>query len=328
LSPDELDFRDLGSFEHQFEQLLENLPKEDKFQAYEKIKAEGWCVDWFEELFEDAWSVMAIREPFLDFFKDILDRHLGTDGRHPTPDVRLKVANEILKLMNSEGEMKPPESMEESAAQQILKFMALLSAASYQSGKKEDHSPEMSIALDLRQAFRNIYSESIGIRIGKSISHWSEISLEASNRAGSAVEGAEELIKDLSDQELSDFITVLASTTDDGYQLNTTYYQNLLEGRDYKRLLEFSFFEVDYHNPDDIEIEYPLSSNIRVWISPSNWSSIATLKHEVMDVNSKLSNETIVTEIIKNTSPVKKKYWVVKQLNWNNWHSSGWIKTK
>ena len=60
--------RDLGGFEHQFERMLDNLPQKDKFQTYEQIKKVGWCVDWFKELFEDAWSILAIREPFLFLF--------------------------------------------------------------------------------------------------------------------------------------------------------------------------------------------------------------------------------------------------------------------
>jgi len=241
-SRNELDFKDLGSFEHQFEQLLENLPKEDKFQAYDKLKVDGWCVDWFEELFEDAWSVIAIREPFLDFFKDILNRHKGTDGRHPTPDVRLRVAGEMLKLMNSEDELKPPMSVEESTAQQILKFMSLLSAASYQSGKLDD-----DLHNRMRYEFRNFLAESVGIRIGNSISHWSSEYLEAGNRVGNAMEEAEKIINVLSAKELHDFISGLASTTDERYQLDTTYYKKLLNGRDYKELLALPFYDVDFN---------------------------------------------------------------------------------
>jgi hypothetical protein len=274
-SPTELDFKDLGSFEHQFEQLLGNLPKEDKFQAYDKLKADGWCVDWFEELFEDAWSVMAIREPFLDFFKDILNRHKGTDGRHPTPDVRLKVAGEILKLMNSEDELKPPMSVEESAAQQILKFMSLLSAASYpfhQSGNPEDDIRNM-----MRHAFRSFLSESVGVRIGNSISHWSSKILEAGNLAGNAIKEAEKSINHLSAQELHDFISGLASTEDEGVKLDPTYYEKLLVGKDkqlkdYKQLLDLSFYDVDFHNPNDIAL-YVDDSTTAVWMSPTDWGS-------------------------------------------------------
>ena len=310
LSPNELDFKDLGSFEHQFELLLENLPKEDKFQAYDKLKADGWCVDWFEELFEDAWSVVAIREPFLDFFKDILNRHQGTDVRHPTPDARLKVAGEILKLMNSEDELKPPASVEESAAQQILKFMSLLSAASYQSGKLEDDSPEMRSALDMRHGFRNILSESVGIRIGNSISHWSEKFLEASNRAGSAILDAEKLISELSDDELSNFISGLASNADERYKLDTTYYEDLLNGRDYRQLLDFSFFEVDHHTAGDIQL---FESGRSYWVKPTDWDSVIWLTQRRPVGNGNLPTETIVREVTTGVD------WKIKIADWNGW---------
>ncbi len=101
-SKGKLDLSDLGSFEHQFERMLENLPMENKFQNYEQIKADGWCVDWFKELFEDAWSVLefsyASDEGFLVYFQDILSRHDVTDGRHPPKDIRLSVAKELVKL--------------------------------------------------------------------------------------------------------------------------------------------------------------------------------------------------------------------------------------
>ena len=69
-STPDLDLGDFGSFEHQFAQMLANLPKKDQFQTYESIKEQGWCVDWLEELFEDAWSVLAIGKDFLPFFED------------------------------------------------------------------------------------------------------------------------------------------------------------------------------------------------------------------------------------------------------------------
>ena len=65
---EELILDDLGGFEYQFEQMVAKLP----ISKYEELRAQGWSVDWFKELFEDAWSVLAIGEPFLDIFEDVL----------------------------------------------------------------------------------------------------------------------------------------------------------------------------------------------------------------------------------------------------------------
>jgi len=241
LDKDELVLGDLGGFEHQFERMLENLLKKDRFEMYEKIKADGWCVAWLKELFEDAWSVMAIREPFLAFFEDILRRHVVTDGRHPPVDVRLKVAQELLNLMNSEsGSLKRPKSVEESAAQQILKFISLLIVASHKFERQDDQG------FKFRQMYRNSLPELIGNQIGISINNWSTKFLQASDRAGEAKKGADEFINAFSAQELADFISILnASDENEKNQLGASY-EKLLEGKNYRQLLELSFFEQDF----------------------------------------------------------------------------------
>ena len=54
----------------------------------------GWSVDWFEELFEDSFSVIHFPINFLVVFKNLLERYpdSGKDRRHPPRSVRLAVA--------------------------------------------------------------------------------------------------------------------------------------------------------------------------------------------------------------------------------------------
>ena len=229
--------RDLGSFEHQFERMLENLPEKfNKFQAYEQIKVDGWCVDWFKELFEDAWSLLAIRDPFIPFLTDILSRHVVTDGRHPLVEVRLKVANELLKLMTSDSvAVKQPETVEESAAQQILKFISLLMAASLDFEK-----PNPNNLSDAWQIYRPRLSDIVGSEIGCYISKWSEgLTVNVSTDARKYTK---EFIKKLSDEQFIDFIEIFE---DEKNQLEANY-EDLLGNKDYRQLLALSFYDVDF----------------------------------------------------------------------------------
>jgi len=230
--------RDLGGFEHQFERMLENLPEKfNKFQAYEQIKVDGWCVDWFKELFEDAWSLLAIREPFIPFLTDILNRHVVTDGRHPLVEVRLKVAKELLNLMNSDSiAVKQPETVEESAAQQILKFISLLMAASLDFEK-----PNPNNLSDAWQIYRPRLSDIVGSEIGSYIRKWSD-GLTVNVSTEGARKYTEEFIDELSDEQFKDFIEIFE---DEKNQLEANY-EDLLGNKDYQQLLALSFYDVDF----------------------------------------------------------------------------------
>ena len=217
--------------------MLENLPEKfNKFQAYEQIKVDGWCVDWFKELFEDAWSLLAIRDPFIPFLTDILSRHVVTDGRHPLVEVRLKVANELLKLMTSDSvAVKQPETVEESAAQQILKFISLLMAASLDFEK-----PNPNTLSDAWQIYRPRLSDIVGSEIGCYISKWSEgLTVNVSTDARKYTK---EFIKKLSDEQFIDFIEIFE---DEKNQLEANY-EDLLGNKDYRQLLALSFYDVDF----------------------------------------------------------------------------------
>ena len=293
---------DLGSFEYQFEQMLENLKMKDKFQAYERIKAQGWCVDWFEELFEDAFSVLAIREPFLDFFNDVLSRHVAADGRHPPLTVRLNVANELLRLMNSEGEVEPPASVEESAAQQILKFITLLLVASHQLEEKDDYNQNIG-----RNFMRYNLPEAVGREIGTSIKKWSANFLKAKDRVKDARLEAEEFIKKFSIEDL-EFISIFEKN--DAKNEITPSYEKLLKGRNYKELLNLSFFERDFFTGLDI-------SNVERFMKKPGFVSPTWVP-----VFSNINSTKIINGLMQTSGDIEFKVngtpYFTTVINWNN----------
>jgi hypothetical protein len=229
------DLGDLGNFEHQFERMLAN-PELVEDQKRLEIKAQGWCVDWFEELFEDAWSVLAMREPFLVYFEDILSRHTGVDGRHPPLDVRLSVAKELLKLADPQSTVKnDPKPVERIAAEQILKFMSLSLAAAY------------NVKNQKQEGWRYLLTEAVSNEITKYIGLWSTEFLKTSNLTDAARTETEAFIK-----VFSDLKTKLANLSPDTTNLKNeenqikASYEDLLKDKNYKQLLDLSFYDVDF----------------------------------------------------------------------------------
>lgn len=249
ISRPRLVLNDLGSFEYQFELVLKNLKMKNKFQTYDEIKSQGWCVDWFEELFEDAFSVMTIGSSFLDFFKDILKRHSDNDGRHPPLDVRLKVAEALLTCMSADSEPGKPTTVEESAAQQILKFISLLTLASQPLPKEDEIDINLGMARIMNSVVRYELPESVGVQIGSSIQQWSNNFLSAKDRFNDAKEEAEKFINKFSVEDL-EFISVFDRDTKSEL---TPSFESLLVGRDYEALLALSFYERDFFNGTDIK---------------------------------------------------------------------------
>lgn len=239
--------KDFGSLEYQFQQVLKNLKMKNTFQTYDQIKATGWSVDWFEELFEDAFSVMCIGESFLDFFEDILSRHPADDGRHPPLDVRLTVARELLRLMSSDEEPEDPTTVEQSAAQQILKFVSLLNVASHPLPNETiDRSAEFSTS---KNEMRYNLPEVVGVEIGKSIQDWSNKFLGAKDRVMDAQQAAQEFI-DLFSLEDLEFISIF-----DRHEKRelTPSFESLLAARNYERLLDLSFYKRDFFSGIDVK---------------------------------------------------------------------------
>lgn len=247
-----LNWRDLGGFEHQFEQMLENLLSKEKFNQYEQIKADGWCVNWFKELFEDAWSVLAIRDPFINFLKDVLQRHVVEDGRHPPVRIRVQVADKILELMKSDAGLQPPQDIVEAAAQQILRFISLLMA------------PPMERVFEMTQtikdpnywpALRPQLSDFVGSIIGKYIDKWSKVlsgTITLTDTINETSKNSEDFNNELA--EAVDFKKSVATSSQQPLdEIQPNLDRLLLDEndkdhapKDYKKLLDLSFYDLDF----------------------------------------------------------------------------------
>jgi hypothetical protein len=251
-SHERLDLTDLGNFEHQFEIMMLNVVKTENLQTYDRIKTEGWCVDWFEELFEDAWSVLAIGEPFLDFFENILGRNASVDGRHPPTKVRMSVAKELLKLYNPACKLEnTPELVEMLAAEQILRFITLLMAANRKfqdPGHTESVDPQMK-AQELRDTlFVRTQKE-----IQSSIIKWSRDFLEMEHPLTRVKKSAKRFLDIFSDEEIR---KLLKSLDDIETKQFRATYGALLKNQNYNQLLEVSFFDTDFGFSNVLNVFY------------------------------------------------------------------------
>ena len=300
------DLDDLGGFEHQFERMVLSLTAADKFQVYEQIKADGWCVDWFKELFEDAWSVLTIGEPFMVFFNDVLGRNAAKDVRHPPLKVRLSVAKEILKLVNPQTQVvNEPDLVEGFTAQQILKFISLLRGADRQF--ENPNVDQLSNPRLSRQHIRDKLFEKVRDGIQQSIANWSEKFLIADNPLRGVTNNTKNLLEIFSDPEVGKWLSQLHEY--EAKQIKASY-KGLLKDRNYEQLLKLSFSEVDYHTPGDIQL---LESGTTYWVKPVDWSSTlwSAQRHPVG--NGKLPTETIITEVDA------QRDWKVNTVDWLSW---------
>lgn len=92
----------IDSFEKMFNKTLKELKAEES-----DVQDFGWSVDWFEELFEDSFSVIHFPINFLIVFKNLLERYpdSGEGMRHPPRSVRLAVAMCLYAQMNNITEL-------------------------------------------------------------------------------------------------------------------------------------------------------------------------------------------------------------------------------
>lgn len=250
---EKLILNDLGGFEYQFEQMMADLP----ISGYEELKTQGWSVDWFKELFEDAWSILAIGEPFLDIFEDILRRNANVDKRHPPLDVRLDVARELLELMgNEDGVKKRPRKINAIAAKKILEFVTLLIAATREF--KEPEAENMASQQVLRKESQDIRDQISGMLRGviqKSISNWSKEILDTDDPVRNAEQRSTDFIAVLSDNSIANLISSLDKKEKE--QVNKKY-EDILESKDYRELLDKPFFESDFGTATVTDVTYNL----------------------------------------------------------------------
>lgn len=295
-SAPELTLDDLGNFEHQFERMLAELPKRDQFPTYEFMQARGWCVDWFKEVFEDAFSVLSIGPKFLSFFEDILGRHNVQDGRHPPSEIRLGVANALLDLAypaNTDGSgheilrprpqlSKDDRTVVEIAAKQILKFISLLRVSASRKlelslasdNPETDASYDFFVVLAISSIHENVIKE-----IQNSIDQWSERIEDGGGTIRTKVQ---------SHQDIVDFFKTIEKK-----KIPMPRYQELLAGQDYKQLLALSFYDVDFQVGAIDTYQFTLNGTYTItsdkltvamtnnWIkaqNPGSWSKITLRK--------------------------------------------------
>jgi hypothetical protein len=285
LSDPELELSDLGGFEHQFERMLINLHGKNKIRMYQRIKDLGWSVDWLKELFEDAWSVLAIGKPFLPFFEDVLRRHSAKDDRHPPLDVRIQVAKELLNLMNpgslskEEFQSKIPESV---VAEQILRLISLLTAAT------RKFATDGEDALKLQELRDNLF---LGMKeeIQDAISKWSSGFQDPYNQVGpvdpfdQAKKYAEDLKKSFASAEVvTQFFAGFANYNEKN-QMKPSY-DEMLKDKDYKQLLELSFYDVDFGLPANLIKNIRFGNSIKK-VTNKTFSTIASTVKIVLEAS-------------------------------------------
>lgn len=302
---DRLSLDDLGDFNRQFELMMGNISDTNKFRAFERERQMGWNVNWYKELFEDAWSVIAIREPFIDFFENILSRHAILDGRHPPIDVRLKVAKQILNLLNPpDGNVEQVKPVEKSAAEQILKFISLLMVAFY---KIPSADPDDTLK-NLIHVKRSQSAGSTGWQIGQSIISWRTRFVRSKNPVGDAQTEVDKFIKSLPDMGLDSLLNDLKRSNRLKKKNTVTA---LLRGKNYRELLALPFFDVDYHTPGDIQL---IENGVTYWVKPVDWNSEIWLsQRRQLGIGKTLTTEVVVREVSTGVD------WKVKKADWDGW---------
>ena len=88
-------------------------------------------------------------------------------------------------------------------------------------------------------------------------------------------------------------------------------YENMLKDKDYKQLIELSFYDVDFHTPGDVLLS---ESSRQYWVKPADWNSTLwkAQRHQVFS-NMALPTQLIITEVNA------KIRWAVNKVDWNGW---------
>lgn len=325
------DFKDLGGFDHQFEQISLRLTprRKDRFVNYESMKKKGWSMDWVKELFEDAFSVLTFRYWFLKYFADILNRYDKEDERHPPKRIRLAVAREMLTLAGfsipaghaeseetfSEATDQEKKEREEEdkivkfAARQIFNFVTLVLAASrFDADRLAGATQSQYVSPDdLRKgldALENL------------VKHYLQMWSKKVDSMPVDLEGLETQSDNQQTRldEIRDFIghvlKVKAPEQTDDFLFKSENGRRV--PKNYRELLALSFYNVDYHSPGDIQL---LESGLTYWVKPVDWNSNAwsAQRRAYTPGTPVLFTHTIVTRVSDGSQ------WSVNKSDWNSW---------
>ena len=92
-----------------------------RITTFQETETKSWSLDWLEQLYEDACSVLAFGDVFVFVLEKILSRNpakLSSDRKHPNLEIRLGVANRINELKKGSGQ--PAKDRTEELADKLL----------------------------------------------------------------------------------------------------------------------------------------------------------------------------------------------------------------
>jgi hypothetical protein len=231
------------------------------------MKTIGLCVEWFQELFEDSYSVLTFGSDFLVYFENILSRHNTVDGRHPPKEIRMGMAKALLALADKDlldeeestniligdqpGLSENDKKVIKIVARQITKFSSLVSMANGNkiltnwektaTSSKED-SPYIQQNAVLGEiliwfAVDEYYKDVIN-NIKSSIANWTSITPEHGELDDDSLP---------LDEQIDKFLKGIENK-----KSPEASFEQLLDKRNYKQLLDLPFYERDFFNSSGI----------------------------------------------------------------------------
>ncbi|NTW09430.1 MAG: hypothetical protein HGA28_07670, partial [Anaerolineaceae bacterium] len=308
------------------------LPPKERLAIYDDMKIQGWCVDWIKELFEDAFSVLAFRFTFIEYFDDILGRRGGRDDRHPSKEIRIAVARELLKLAGfqtpdgfqpkDEHEPQPDLSEEKrkewknkkareekiikAVAKQIFSFVSLaLAAWRYDAEASTNIKDQIYVQKKYPPNYLRESLDGLESWISGRITEWSTWINSVLPKGNS---------KGLTKEEMATFLMLNVEEFIGLIRMNAepVPQRDLLKGKNYQQLLALSFFDVDYHAPGDIQLS---EGGTHYWVKPTDWDSTAWSAQRKPHSAGKpvLLGHTIIMKVSDNSQ------WSVNKSDWNSW---------
>jgi hypothetical protein len=283
-----------GYFDAMFTSVLDQVATKKERAEIQKA---GWSTDWVKELFEDSFSILHFPVHFLIVFKNLLERFPdGEKGeRHPPRAVRLAIAMCLhLQLKNYEtlppnmqdwgrsewkiwdelidenqpgrfGEFDPNLLMPSESelkivwlmAQKILEWHALnVTTMDKSDGKLRDTVNSAIISYTRGSDFQEVIDTARDAL--KKIKEQGKVG----SRSAYGDSGYSILSERIGKKE-----KLLVNLPSDVMAAHPQV-EKLLMGLGYKELLELSFFDVDFHNLNDVHMR---QNNEDFWVDPTTW---------------------------------------------------------
>lgn len=328
------------SFSSQFDEILKSLKRDNN--AVDAALGNGWSVDWYEELFEDSFSVIHFPFHFLIVFQSLLERFPdgGKGLRHPPRIIRLATAMFLHLQMKMKRYSNEPLVVDEWPDWE--NWSELKDETDYKKFMQFDPYQLLSNALDVKVAwltarkilewhkdkkvyksaeneFRNIINDAIkkyaydGYAEGERDALLLEIRktiaslLPAQKKVGLDTQ----LSKKINKEKLSDLISTPTKTKkllDDHLQV-----KELLEEKDYKQLLDLTFYDEDFLASWSIT-NVSVNGISETW-NPSGMSILPST------IRNGIAGNISYTVIINDSGSVTEKSCRTTTQNWNAFFS-------